>query len=82
MSHEFSSIPEAVDSIARGEVVIVVDAENRENEGDFIAAADRGTPEPINFILSGRCDFGMSILPDLAKRLDIYPLVESNPPNL
>jgi len=78
MSHEFSSIPEAVDAIARGEVVIVVDAEDRENEGDFIAAADRVTPETINFILSGRGDFCMSILPDIAKRLDISPLVESN----
>ena len=78
MSHEFSSIPEAVDAIARGEVIIVVDAEDRENEGDFIAAADRVTPEIINFILGGRGDFCMSVLPEIAKRLDISPLVEAN----
>jgi hypothetical protein len=39
MSSHFSTVPEAVDAVARGEIVIVVDAEDRENEGDFICAA-------------------------------------------
>ena len=50
----FSPVQDAVDAIARGEVIIVVDAEDRENEGDFICSAEKATPETINFILSGR----------------------------
>ena len=78
MTHEFSTVQEAVDAIARGEVVIVVDAEDRENEGDFICAAEKATPESINFILSGRGDFCMSVLDDVCTRLELVPLVDSN----
>ncbi len=78
MTHEFSSVQEAVDAIARGEVVIVVDAEDRENEGDFICAAEKATPDIINFILSGRGDFCMSVLKDTSDRLELMPLVDSN----
>lgn len=78
MSHEFSSILAAVDAIARGEVVVVVDAEDRENEGDFICAAEKATPEVVNFILHGRGEFCASILPDVCRRLELTPLVESN----
>jgi 3,4-dihydroxy 2-butanone 4-phosphate synthase / GTP cyclohydrolase II len=77
-SRKFSTIPEAVDAIARGEVIIVVDDENRENEGDFICAAELATPQTINFILSGRGDFCMPILPDIAQRLKLEPLVRDN----
>lgn len=41
MPREFSAVSSAVDAIRRGEIVIVVDAEDRENEGDFICAAER-----------------------------------------
>jgi 3,4-dihydroxy 2-butanone 4-phosphate synthase/GTP cyclohydrolase II len=78
MSHEFSSIQDAVDAIARGEVLIVVDAEDRENEGDFICAAEKATPEVVNFILNGRGEFCTPILPDVCRRLELAPLVESN----
>ena len=44
------SIPEALSAIQRGEVIIVVDDEQRENEGDFICAAEHTTPEIINFM--------------------------------
>ena len=40
MTAEFSTVKQAVDAIARGEVVIVVDAEDRENEGDLVIAAE------------------------------------------
>lgn len=76
--NQFSSIPEAVEAIKRGEVIIVVDDEKRENEGDFICAAELATPETVNLILSGRGDFCMPILPETAKRLDLHPLVEDN----
>ena len=46
----FHSIKEAINDIKNGKVVIVVDDKNRENEGDFIAAAQTVTPEMINFM--------------------------------
>lgn len=67
-----------MDAIARGEVVIVVDAEDRENEGDFICAAEKATPEVVNFVLSGRGEFCMPVLPDVCRRLEVGPLVELN----
>lgn len=75
---EFSSIPAAVDAIRRGDVVIVVDDESRENEGDFVCAAEMATPENINFIMSGRGDFCMPVLPEVCRRLDLKPIVEQN----
>ena len=78
MPAEFSSIQAAVSAIGRGEVVIVVDAEDRENEGDFICAAEKATPEVINFMLRGLGDFCMAILPETCERLDLKPLVDSN----
>ena len=75
---EFSTIQAAVDAIARGEVIIVVDAEDRENEGDFICAADKATPELINFILGGRGQFCTPILPETATRLQLTPVVDLN----
>jgi 3,4-dihydroxy 2-butanone 4-phosphate synthase / GTP cyclohydrolase II len=74
----FSSIQSAVDALARGEVIIVVDAEDRENEGDFICAAEKATPEAINFILSGRGQFCTPLLPEVARRLQLTPVVETN----
>ncbi len=78
MSNQFSSVQDAVDAIARGEVVIVVDAENRENEGDFVCAADKATPENVNFVMSGRGEFCVSVLPEVCRRLEVSPLVDYN----
>ncbi len=75
---QFSTVQAAVDAIARGEVVIVVDAEDRENEGDFICAAERATPETINFMLSGRGDLCLAVLPEVAERLELAPLSDTN----
>lgn len=50
MSIVLNSIPEAIEAIKKGEVIIVVDDENRENEGDFLAAAEAVSPEMINFM--------------------------------
>lgn len=74
----FSTVPEAVDAIARGEVIIVVDAEDRENEGDFICAAEKATPEVVNFVMNGRGEFCVPVLPDVCQRLELFPIVESN----
>ncbi len=78
MSRSFSSVQATVDAIARGEVVIVVDDEDRENEGDFICAAEKATAENINFILSGRGQLCAPILPDVCRRLELSPIVEAN----
>jgi 3,4-dihydroxy 2-butanone 4-phosphate synthase/GTP cyclohydrolase II len=74
----FSTIQSAVDSLARGEVIIVVDAEDRENEGDFVCAAEKATAETVNFVLSGRGQFCTPLLPDVARRLQLAPVVETN----
>ena len=81
MNHSFSTIPDAVEAIRRGEVVIVLDDESRENEGDFICAAEKATAENINLIMSGRGDFCMPILPETVERLKIVPLVDNRSNN-
>jgi 3,4-dihydroxy 2-butanone 4-phosphate synthase / GTP cyclohydrolase II len=78
VSHRFSTVPEAVDAIARGEVIIVVDAEDRENEGDYICAAEKATPEVVNFIMNGRGEFCVPVLPDVCHRFELTPIVKNN----
>ena len=61
-------IDAAVEAIRRGEIVIVMDAEDRENEGDFIFAAEKVTPEMINFMITnGRGQLCMPLLPDICR---------------
>ncbi len=75
----FSSVEAAIDAFRQGKIVIVVDAEDRENEGDFVCAASAATTETVNFMLRhGRGQVCMSILPDVAKRLDLPMMVETN----
>jgi len=64
----FSSIPEAIDDIRNGRMVIVVDDEDRENEGDLTIAAEKVTPEVINFM--ARHGRGLVCLPMTGERLD------------
>jgi len=79
MSSRFSSIDAAVAAIGRGEIVIVVDAADRENEGDFICAADAADAAAVNFMISrGRGQVCMSILPDVARRLELPLMCEAN----
>ncbi len=78
MSKRLSSIKTAVQAIGRGEIVIAMDAEDRENEGDFVCAAEKVTPEIINFMLNGRGQLCVSLLPDTCQRLNLHPIVEEN----
>ena len=78
MGKQFSSVQAAVDAIQRGEVVIVLDAEDRENEGDYICAAELVTPETINFMLSGRGQLCCPILPTACDRFELSPVVSNN----
>jgi 3,4-dihydroxy 2-butanone 4-phosphate synthase/GTP cyclohydrolase II len=65
---EFASIEEAVEDIRAGRIIVVVDDEDRENEGDFLMAADKATPEAVNFmIVHGR---GLMCMPMLGERLE------------
>jgi len=80
LGKKFSTIPAAVDAIRRGEVIIVLDDENRENEGDYICAAQLATAETMNLVMSGRGDFCMPVLPETADRLDLRPLGEGGVP--
>lgn len=68
MSSPYCSIPEAVEEIKSGRILIVIDDEDRENEGDFIMAAERTTPAAINFM--ARYGRGLICLPTTRERLD------------
>ena len=78
MKSHFSTVLAAVETIARGGVVIVLDALDRENEGDFVAAAELITPETIHFMVThGRGHLCQPITLSMAERIDVQPLVES-----
>src|SRR4051794_38893972 len=64
----FATIPEAIAAIGRGEIVVVVDDEDRENEGDLIMAAEAVTPEKIAFFV--RHTSGVICAPLTGERLD------------
>ena len=75
----FAAIPDAVAAIARGEMVIVVDDEDRENEGDLTIAAEKVTPEVINFMAKhGRGLICMPMLEERLTELDIPLMVAEN----
>lgn len=79
MRDDFDPVEDAIAAIRSGEIVIVVDAEDRENEGDFVCAAEKATPEVINFMVThGRGQTCVPILPELAARLRLRPQVEDN----
>jgi 3,4-dihydroxy 2-butanone 4-phosphate synthase/GTP cyclohydrolase II len=75
----FNKIEEALTDLKLGKVIIVVDDEDRENEGDFIALADKTTPEVINFMIrEGRGLVCAPITEDRARELDLPPMVARN----
>ena len=73
------TIEEAIEDLKKGKVIIVVDDEDRENEGDFICAAEKVTPDIINFMAShGRGLICTPIEEDLARKLELNMMVSSN----
>jgi len=80
---KFNTIEEAIEDYRNGEILIVVDDEDRENEGDFIMAATKITPEQVNFMAQhGR---GLICVPMLEERLDeleIFSMVQNNTSHL
>ena len=76
---KLNSIDEALDDFREGKIVIVVDDEDRENEGDFIIAAEKITPETVNFMLkNGRGVLCAPITLSRCKELQLEPQVSSN----
>ncbi len=76
---QLNSIEDAINDIRLGKVIIVVDDENRENEGDFIAAAEKVTPEMINFMATnGRGLICAPLTEDRCEELDLTMMVQNN----
>jgi 3,4-dihydroxy 2-butanone 4-phosphate synthase/GTP cyclohydrolase II len=79
MAAQFSEIPEVLDQLRAGRVVVLVDDEDRENEGDLVCAAEKVTPEIVNFMAKfGR---GLICLPLTAEKCDslgLYPQTTDN----
>ncbi|KGR85806.1 bifunctional 3,4-dihydroxy-2-butanone-4-phosphate synthase/GTP cyclohydrolase II [Lysinibacillus odysseyi] len=78
----FHTIDEAIEDLKAGRPIIVVDDEDRENEGDFLVLAEHATPENINFMaVHGRGLICTPISPALAERLNLHPMVSYNTDN-
>ncbi|MDD3803155.1 MAG: bifunctional 3,4-dihydroxy-2-butanone-4-phosphate synthase/GTP cyclohydrolase II [bacterium] len=74
-----SSIKEAIEDIRNGKIVIVVDDEDRENEGDFIMASEKATPEAINFMAKeGRGLICVSMTEEMLSRLNLKMMCDTN----
>jgi 3,4-dihydroxy 2-butanone 4-phosphate synthase / GTP cyclohydrolase II len=75
----FNTIDEAVEDLKQGKMIIVCDDEDRENEGDLIALAEKATPEVVNFMVThGRGLMCVPIDEELAQRLELDPMVLHN----
>jgi 3,4-dihydroxy-2-butanone 4-phosphate synthase len=75
----FNTIDEALSDLKNGKVVIVCDDENRENEGDFVALAEKANPEIINLMAThGKGLICVPVAEELAKKLDLNPMVSKN----
>jgi 3,4-dihydroxy 2-butanone 4-phosphate synthase/GTP cyclohydrolase II len=73
------SIKEAISDLREGKIIIIVDDEDRENEGDFVAAADSITPEKINFMAKhGRGLICVAMTGERLDSLDLHPMVRNN----
>ena len=75
----FGTVEQAIEGIRAGKLVIVADDEDRENEGDLIGAAERVTPEMINFMAThGRGLICLTLLPERCQALGLTPMAEQN----
>ena len=76
---QLNNIADAIEDIKNGKVIIVVDDENRENEGDFLAAAEKTTPEMINFMAThGRGLICAPLTERRCKELELGMMVQNN----
>jgi 3,4-dihydroxy 2-butanone 4-phosphate synthase / GTP cyclohydrolase II len=76
---KLNTIEEAIEDIRQGKIIIVVDDEDRENEGDFLAAAEKITPEMVNFMAThGRGLICVPLTESRCKELDLHAMVTNN----
>ena len=76
---KFDSIESAIADIRNGRMAILVDDEDRENEGDFVMAAEKVTPEAINFMaMHGRGLICLALTPERVEELQLPPMVAEN----
>jgi 3,4-dihydroxy 2-butanone 4-phosphate synthase / GTP cyclohydrolase II len=76
---QLNTIQEAIEDIRQGKIIIVVDDEDRENEGDFLAAAEKITPEMVNFMAThGRGLICAPLTESRCKELELRPMVSNN----
>src|SRR5436853_2362780 len=74
-----ASVRDAIDAFARGEIVVVTDDDDRENEGDLIIAAVHATPEKMAFIIRHTCGIVCApVTTETARRLHLAPMVADN----
>jgi 3,4-dihydroxy 2-butanone 4-phosphate synthase/GTP cyclohydrolase II len=79
MENFFTTVEEALDEIRNGRMLIVTDSEGRENEGDFVMAAELVTPEDVNFVTRyGRGLLCQAVTPERARKLDLPLMVSRN----
>ncbi len=79
MEFGFNTIEEAIEDFRQGKMLVVVDDEDRENEGDLIMAAEKVTPEAVNFMVThARGLVCMPITGELALKLELTPMVVTN----
>jgi 3,4-dihydroxy 2-butanone 4-phosphate synthase / GTP cyclohydrolase II len=72
----YSKLDDALCALAEGRMIIVADSEERENEADFLIAADKVTAENVHFMISeGRGQLCMPVVPQIARRLNLKPMV-------
>jgi len=75
----FCTIPEAIEELKAGRMIVLVDDEDRENEGDLVIAAEKVTPEAINFMLMhARGVLCLSLTGERCDRLQLHPQVDVN----
>lgn len=79
---KYDSIKEAIEDLQKGKIIMVVDDENRENEGDLICAAEFATTENVNFMATyAKGLICMPMSPDIAEKLDLPQMVSNNTDN-
>jgi 3,4-dihydroxy 2-butanone 4-phosphate synthase / GTP cyclohydrolase II len=76
LGNSFNTVEEAIEAVRNGEMVIIADDEDRENEGDFVCAAETVTPEIINFMaMEGRGLICLTLSPELCDKLELSQMI-------
>lgn len=82
MNYKLNTIEEALEDLRKGKLIVVIDDESRENEGDLICAAETASPENLNFMAKyGRGLICVPMTADFAKRFDLNPMTSRNTDN-